>query len=116
MEVEMNESLLYAEAASPETRTYRGTNLEEILPSIREDLGPDAVITRQREGIVGGVRGFFGKRCLEVEARSPVPRAPAFPTPTFPAKSVVNVYDDGGSLMDDLDRKSTRLNSSHTVI
>jgi flagellar biosynthesis GTPase FlhF len=99
----MNDALLYAETAPPETRTYRGTTLEEILPCIREELGPDAVITRQREGVVGGVRGFFGKRCLEVEARSPVPAAPAVPTPTFPARSVVNVYDDGGgSLMDDL--------------
>jgi flagellar biosynthesis protein FlhF len=98
----MNDALLYADTAAPDTRTYRGTTLEEILPCIRDELGPDAVITRQREGVVGGVRGFFGKRCLEVEARSPVPAAPAFPTPTFPAKSVVNVYDDGGSLMDDL--------------
>jgi len=98
----MNDALLYAETAPPDTRTYRGATLEEILPCIREELGPDAVITRQREGVVGGVRGFFGKRCLEVEARSPVPAAPALPTPTFPARSVVNVYDDGGSLMDDL--------------
>jgi flagellar biosynthesis GTPase FlhF len=57
-----------------ETTTYRGNSLEELLPQIREELGPDAVIVRQREGIVGGVGGFFGKKCIEVEAR-PAPRA-----------------------------------------
>ena len=31
-------------------RTYRGGTLEEVLPRIREELGPDAVIVRQREG------------------------------------------------------------------
>src|ERR687884_412885 len=54
-----------------ETRTYRGATLEEVLPRIREELGPDAVITRQREGVVGGIGGFFGKKCIEVEAQAP---------------------------------------------
>jgi flagellar biosynthesis GTPase FlhF len=49
-------------------RVYRGGSLEELLPRIREELGDDAVITRQREGIVGGVAGFFGRKCVEVEA------------------------------------------------
>jgi flagellar biosynthesis GTPase FlhF len=55
---------------SPATqpRVYRGATLEEVLPQIREELGDDAVITRQREGIVGGIGGFFGRRCVEVEA------------------------------------------------
>ena len=52
----------------PETKTYRGATLEELLPTIRAELGPDAVITRQREGLVGGVGGFFQKKCVEVEA------------------------------------------------
>lgn len=53
-----------------DVRTYRGRSLEEILPRIREELGPDAVITRQRDGLTGGVAGFFQKRCIEIEARS----------------------------------------------
>lgn len=50
-------------------RTYRGRTLEEILPQVREELGSDAVILREREGLVGGVGGFFAQRFIEVEAR-----------------------------------------------
>jgi flagellar biosynthesis protein FlhF len=53
------------------TRTYRGRSLEELLPRVRAELGPDAVIVRQREGLMGGVGGFFQKRCVEVEAVAP---------------------------------------------
>src|SRR3954451_7657027 len=59
-----------------DTRTFRGASLEELLPQIREELGPDAPITRQRDGIVGGIGGFFGKKTVEVEAQpagSPLP-------------------------------------------
>lgn len=55
--------------ASGRTRTYRGHTLEEILPKIREELGPDAVILREREGLAGGVGGFFAQRFVEIEAR-----------------------------------------------
>ena len=58
---------------STATRTYRGRSLEEILPRIRAELGPDAVITRQREGLSGGFGGFFQKRFLEVEAHAGSP-------------------------------------------
>jgi flagellar biosynthesis GTPase FlhF len=90
-----------------ETHTYRGESLDEILPRIRAELGPDAVITRRREGIVGGVGGFFGKKCLEVEASAPGewPReVQPVARPAVPARSIVDVYDDddSGSLMDDL--------------
>lgn len=50
------------------TKTYRGRSLEELLPRVRAELGPDAVIVRQREGLTGGVGGFFQKRCVEIEA------------------------------------------------
>ena len=50
-------------------RTYRGRTLEEILPQIRSELGAEAVILREREGLVGGVGGFFAQRFIEVEAR-----------------------------------------------
>ena len=53
------------------TRTYRGRSLEELLPQVRAELGPDAIITRQREGLTGGVGGFFQKRMVEIEATAP---------------------------------------------
>lgn len=56
--------------AVEDVTTFRGGSLEELLPRIREQLGPDAVIVRQREGLVGGVGGFFQKKCVEVEARA----------------------------------------------
>ena len=53
------------------TRTYRGRSLEELLPRVRAELGPDAVILRQREGLTGGVAGFFQKQLVEIEATGP---------------------------------------------
>jgi flagellar biosynthesis GTPase FlhF len=50
-------------------RVYRGRSLVDVIPQIRADLGPDAVILREREGLVGGVSGFFAKRVVEVEAQ-----------------------------------------------
>jgi flagellar biosynthesis GTPase FlhF len=72
-----------------DTKTYRGESLEELLPQIADDLGPDAVITRQRDGIVGGIGGFFGKKVLEVEAR------PGARPPAMPASALLDAYDDG---------------------
>ncbi len=57
-----------------ETRTYRGRTLEELLPQIREELGPDAIVVRQRDGLMGGVGGFFQQRFVEVDARAGTPR------------------------------------------
>src|SRR3954468_455496 len=53
------------------TKTFRGRTLEEVLPQIKADLGPDAEIVRQREGLTGGVGGFFQRTCVEIEARPP---------------------------------------------
>ena len=61
-------------------RTYRGRSVEELIPQIRAELGSDAVILRQREGLVGGVGGFFAQRCVEVDVRAGGPG--------------VDVYDD----------------------
>jgi flagellar biosynthesis protein FlhF len=61
-------------APDPKVKTYRGKSLEELLPRIRADLGPEAVITSRREGLVGGIGGFFQKRCVEVDARPGGPR------------------------------------------
>jgi flagellar biosynthesis protein FlhF len=72
--------------------TFRGSSLEELLPMIRAELGADAIITKQREGIVGGIGGFFGKRCVEVEARKPAWEPPE-PTPALPTRSILDAYD-----------------------
>ncbi|MEA2450861.1 MAG: flagellar biosynthesis protein FlhF [Thermoleophilaceae bacterium] len=52
-----------------EVKTYRGRTLEEVLPKIKAELGPDAEIVRQRSGLTGGVGGFFQRSMVEVEAR-----------------------------------------------
>src|SRR3954469_161587 len=64
-------------SASPQGSTenqgsnvYRGASLDEVLPRIKAELGPDAIILSEREGIVGGIGGFFAKKCVEVEAAS----------------------------------------------
>jgi flagellar biosynthesis GTPase FlhF len=69
------------------TKTFRGRTLEEVLPQIKADFGPDAEIVRQREGLTGGVGGFFQRACVEVEARPPGPE-PELPMRRFDA------YDD----------------------
>lgn len=76
-------------AADPSLRTFRGRSLEEVLPQIRAELGPDAVVVRQREGLMGGIGGFFQQQFVEVQARPGAQRidlydeAPA--TPAAPA-------------------------------
>ena len=79
----------------PETKTYRGASLEELLPQIRDELGPDAVIMRQREGIVGGVGGFFGKKCVEVDVAPPARAVAAAHGPAVPRGTLVDTYDTG---------------------
>jgi flagellar biosynthesis GTPase FlhF len=66
---------------SNEPRTYRGTDLEKLLPKIRAELGPDAIVLRQRDGLEGGFGGFFRRRCVEVVARRGAPG--------------VDLYDEG---------------------
>ena len=61
-------------------RTYRGRKLEEMIPQIRADLGDDAIIVREREGMMGGVNGFFARRCVEVDVKPGGPK--------------IDVYDD----------------------
>jgi flagellar biosynthesis protein FlhF len=84
------------------TTTYRGGTLDEVLPLIRDELGPEAVIVRQREGVVGGFGGFFGKRCIEIEAR------PAAVRQSQPSRAVIDAYDtlepedDGNALLQTL--------------
>ncbi len=53
-----------------ETKTFRGRTLDELLPQIRDELGSDAIVLRRREGLAGGVGGFFQRPYVEVEARA----------------------------------------------
>jgi flagellar biosynthesis protein FlhF len=54
-------------------KTYVGRSLEELAPQIREELGPDAVILSQRQGLKGGVGGFFSTKSIEVLAADRMP-------------------------------------------
>ena len=94
-----------------ETRTYRGGSLEELLPRIRAELGDDAVVVRQREGLSGGVAGFFQKRTVEIEARrgqsslgvewfagDPEEDAIVTPSPRFAPPSEASQPDLGATL------------------
>lgn len=64
-----------------EPQTFRGSTLEEVLPRIREELGADAVVLRQRTGLAGGVGGFFQHRCVEVVARRSAKRLDTYDEP-----------------------------------
>lgn len=64
--------------ADPDVTTFRGRTLEELLPQIREQLGPDAVVIRQRDGLMGGIGGFFQQRFVEVDARAGHPRVDVY--------------------------------------
>ena len=55
-------------------KSYSGKDLAELVPRIRDELGPDAVILKQRQTQSGGVGGFFSRRGVEVLAAD---RAPA---------------------------------------
>ena len=67
-------------ARGEQTRTYRGRSIEQLIPRIQQELGDDAVIVRRREGLTGGVLGFFQHSFVEVEAMAGAPR--------------LDVYDD----------------------
>src|SRR3954451_24059063 len=60
------------EPGQSDVKTFRGRSREEVLPRIREELGPDAIVLRRREGLSGGVGGLFQRRYIEVDARKPL--------------------------------------------
>ncbi|HXR28048.1 MAG TPA: hypothetical protein VN772_00620 [Solirubrobacteraceae bacterium] len=72
-----------AAGAATAARTYRGRTVEELLPHIQRELGSDAIIVRRREGLAGGVFGFFQHPFVEIEAMPGPPR--------------LDVYDDAES-------------------
>src|ERR1700754_1102062 len=57
---------------SDDVKTFRGRSLEELLPQIRAELGPDAIVLRRREGLGGGVGGVFQRPYVEGDARAPL--------------------------------------------
>lgn len=72
----------------PAVKTFRGRTLEELLPQIREQLGPDAIVVRQRDGLMGGIGGFFQQRFVEVDAK----RGPSEDEPPLD-RPRIDVYD-----------------------
>ena len=78
--------------ADPAVKTYRGKTLEELLPKIREELGPDALVVRQRDGLMGGIGGFFQQQFVEVEAKPGHPRIDVYDEPPAPAPSVADGF------------------------
>src|SRR3954464_11850494 len=61
-----------------ETKTFRGQSLAEVEQKVRAELGDNAMVVRQREGLTGGVGGFFQRRLYEGEAGALTgPRGPA---------------------------------------
>ena len=74
-------------------RTYRGRKLEDLIPQIRAELGPDAIILRQREGLMGGVGGFFAQKCVEVDAQAAPPHVPQIDI--YDEDEPVNGWDEG---------------------
>jgi flagellar biosynthesis GTPase FlhF len=58
----------FGNGGDAQTRVYRGRSVEELVPQIQRELGADAIIVRRREGLTGGVMGFFQRAFVEIEA------------------------------------------------
>jgi hypothetical protein len=70
------------DASTP--RVFRGRSVEELIPKIERDLGADAIVVRRREGLTGGVLGFFQHPWVEIEA--------------IPGTAGVDLYDEPESV------------------
>jgi len=62
------------EGSAGVARTYRGRTMEELIPRIQRELGSDPIILRRREGLAGGLAGFFQRPFVEIEATPGGPR------------------------------------------
>lgn len=90
-----------AAATEPGVRTFRASTLEELLPQIREQLGPDAIVVRQRDGLMGGIGGFFQQRFVEVDAKAGGPRIDVYdeePPPAPESFAALLAEADGGGV------------------
>ena len=79
-------------------KTFRARSLTDALAQVRDELGPDAVVIRRREGLEGGVAGFFQKAVVEIEAQ---PGGAALLAPGAPGTSLLDDDAPGTSLLDD---------------
>src|SRR5271165_3036586 len=70
----------FGNGGESQTRVYRGRSVEELVPQIQRELGAEAIIVRRREGLTGGVLGFFQRAFVEIEA--------------MPGGPGVDVYDE----------------------
>ena len=68
-------------------KTFRARSLTDALAQVRDELGPDAVVIRRREGLEGGVAGFFQKAVVEIEAQ---PGGAALLAPDAPGTSLLD--------------------------
>ena len=89
-------------------RTYRGRNLEDLIPRIKEELGPDAIILREREGLMGGINGFFAQRFVEIEARAGAPRIDLYDEEPFEDDSFASRLEDASIPLGDDPRPTPR--------
>ncbi len=63
---------------------FRGRSVDEVIPQIQSELGADAIIVRRREGLTGGILGFFQHPFVEIEA--------------LPGPPGIDVYDEPDSV------------------
>lgn len=63
-------------------RTFRGRSIDELLTRIREELGEDAIVLRRREGLTGGIAGFFQHPFVEIDAVCGAPRLDVYDEPS----------------------------------
>lgn len=70
---------------STPTRTYRGRAVDELIPRIQQELGSEAIIVRRREGLTGGILGFFQHPYVELEA--------------MPGTARIDIYDEADSAL-----------------
>src|ERR1044071_6162522 len=54
-------------------KRYQRETVQEALRAVREDLGPDALVLSTRMVGAGGLRGWFGRRVVEVTAAADRP-------------------------------------------
>src|SRR3954454_20196243 len=110
-----------------DVKTFRGRSLEEVLPQIRAELGADAIVVRRREGLGGGVGGFFQRSFVEVDARpahdDEKQRIPAHPrndratAEGFESPAIRALVDQAAPFADALSRAQTPVGErAHEVL
>src|SRR5271166_4956243 len=91
--------------SADEPHVFRGRSVEELIPRIQRELGPDAIVLRRREGLTGGVLGFFQQQWVEIEAVAGEPRldvydesedaTPPIPPPAAPEPAPAPALAEG---------------------